>query len=80
MQDLLKLVTVSEKICLVTLDFAGLTTSSKDLKDFVDIKRIIVDNLPHTNTINIVGRDEILANHEKLKMFEGRSKLNQRSK
>ncbi|KAI9253035.1 hypothetical protein BY458DRAFT_522612 [Sporodiniella umbellata] len=83
-QELLKFVVVNPKICLVTLDSAGLTTNSNDLKGFIknntSIKKIIIDNLPHTNTINIIERDEILANHEKLKMFNGRSKLYQRSK
>lgn len=41
-------------------------------------KKIIIDNLPHTNTINVIERVEVLGNHEKLKMFEGRSKLYQK--
>ncbi|KAI8973789.1 hypothetical protein BDF20DRAFT_823484 [Mycotypha africana] len=51
--DLLSFLNEKNKVCLVTLDFAGLSTDCVDLeKKYTQIKKIMVDLLPYTNTIH----------------------------
>ncbi|CDH54205.1 predicted protein [Lichtheimia corymbifera JMRC:FSU:9682] len=55
MQDLLLYIAKKQDICLVVLDHRGLTTNTKDLLEFLrqypQVKRIIVDKSPFTNEI-----------------------------
>ncbi|KAI7864135.1 hypothetical protein BDF14DRAFT_1732696, partial [Spinellus fusiger] len=72
-----------QKICLVVLDYAGLTTDPNDLKKFLkankNIEKVIVDNLPQNNKIEIFEK-EILNNPSRLEVFRCRASTCQRSK
>ncbi|KAI7861307.1 hypothetical protein BDF14DRAFT_1992073, partial [Spinellus fusiger] len=73
-----------QKICLVVLDYASLTTDPNDLKKFLkankNIEKVIVDNLPQNNKIEIFERKEILNNPSRLEVFRCRASTCQRSK
>ncbi|KAG1147359.1 hypothetical protein G6F37_002019 [Rhizopus arrhizus] len=59
------------------LDYAGLTTDPNDLKNFLEanknIEKVIVDNLPQNNKIEIFERKEILNNPSRLEVFRCRA-------
>ncbi|CEP19467.1 hypothetical protein [Parasitella parasitica] len=80
-QDMLKCVS-AQKTSLVTLTFAGLTTN--DLVAFLtnntNVEKIVVDSLPHSNTIAVFDRKELLNDQEKIKQFKCRTGSEQRSK
>ncbi|KAI8641450.1 hypothetical protein BD408DRAFT_418058, partial [Parasitella parasitica] len=77
MQDLLAYIRTRDKICIVVIDFAGLTTNSEDLEQFLrnnpNIVKLIVDKLPHTNSIHVYNSDELLNNQNKLQEFKCRN-------
>ncbi|KAL0089182.1 hypothetical protein F4703DRAFT_1733487, partial [Phycomyces blakesleeanus] len=66
-----------KKICIVVIDFTGLTTNPEDLEQFLknspNIVKIIIDKLPYTNTIHIYNSDELLNSPDKLQEFKCRS-------
>ncbi|KAL0144890.1 hypothetical protein V8B55DRAFT_1407661 [Mucor lusitanicus] len=68
-QDLLNYVSQNEKICLVILGYAGLSTNCKDLEVFLrnskNIRKIVVDHLPFDNTIRIHDCCELLQDPKK---------------
>lgn len=74
MQDLLSCIQTRDKICIVVIDFAGLTTNTEDLEQFLrnnsNSVKVIVDKLPHTNSIQVFDSDELLNDHNKLQKFE----------
>ncbi|KAI8095653.1 hypothetical protein BDF21DRAFT_406406 [Thamnidium elegans] len=78
------ILTSTKKICLVVLDYAGLTTDPNDLKKFLEtnknIEKAVVDNLPKNNKVEIFERKEILNNPSRLEAFKCRSNTCQRSK
>ncbi|KAG2211160.1 hypothetical protein INT47_006279 [Mucor saturninus] len=63
-QDMLNFLKNQEKVCLVVIDFAGLSTNSEDLRQFVSdnesLQKIIVDTLPFNNKVTIFDRASIL--------------------
>ncbi|KAI8882215.1 hypothetical protein K501DRAFT_187250, partial [Backusella circina FSU 941] len=77
MQDLLAYIRTRDKICIVVIDFAGLTTNSEDLEQFLrnnpNIVKLIVDKLPHTNSIHVYNSDELLNDQNKLQEFKCRN-------
>ncbi|KAI9469882.1 MAG: hypothetical protein EXX96DRAFT_491410, partial [Benjaminiella poitrasii] len=73
--DLLKVISTTQKVCLVTLDTAGLTTRNIPMQ-----KKILVDNIPHTNEIHVIDCDEAIEWPEKLQLFDGQNELHHRSK
>ncbi|KAI8095814.1 hypothetical protein BDF21DRAFT_374229 [Thamnidium elegans] len=77
MQDLLTYIRTRDKVCIVVIDFAGLTTNSKDLEQFLrnnpNIVKLIVDKLPHTNSIHVYNSDELLNDQNKLQEFKCRN-------
>ncbi|KAI9248169.1 hypothetical protein EDC94DRAFT_684883, partial [Helicostylum pulchrum] len=79
----LQYISTNNKICLVVLDYAGLTTDPSDLKIFIEtnknIEMIIVDNLPQNNKIEIFERKKILKNPSILDAFKCRTSIKQRS-
>ncbi|RCH77967.1 hypothetical protein CU097_001347 [Rhizopus azygosporus] len=81
---MLQYININKKICLVVLDYAGLTTDPNDLKKFLEtnknIEKIIVDNLPQSNKVEIFERKEILNNPSRLEAFKCRSNTCRRSK
>ncbi|KAL1926451.1 hypothetical protein VTP01DRAFT_5780 [Rhizomucor pusillus] len=48
-QDLISFLTITRKVCLIILDFAGLTTNVEDLKRFIKII-VISSTIYHTST------------------------------
>ncbi|KAG1457236.1 hypothetical protein G6F56_006656 [Rhizopus delemar] len=83
-QDMLVYISSMEKVCIVVIDFAGLTTNCEDLKTFLknnpNIKKIIVDKLAHCNASHVYDLKELLNDSVKIKAFDCRKKALQRSK
>ncbi|KAI8142343.1 hypothetical protein BJV82DRAFT_517120 [Fennellomyces sp. T-0311] len=83
MQDMLEYISCTEKIVLVTLDYAGLTTKPNDLLLFLqnnsNISKIVVDNFPHTNAINDYSALDLRDNSDLRNHFDCRRGTYQRS-
>ncbi|KAI9252731.1 hypothetical protein EDC94DRAFT_620499 [Helicostylum pulchrum] len=81
--DMLRYVSAN-KVCLVMLTFAGLTTNINDFETFLsknaNIEKIVVDSLPHSNKIAIFDRKELLNDSEKIQQFKCRTGFERRSK
>ncbi|KAI8977280.1 hypothetical protein BDF20DRAFT_821800, partial [Mycotypha africana] len=79
-----KYVKQKNKICLIILGYAGLSTNCKDLERFLrnnkNISKIIVDHLPFNNTINVYDCCNLLRDPKRLEVFNCRSRTYQRSK
>ncbi|EIE80653.1 hypothetical protein RO3G_05358 [Rhizopus delemar RA 99-880] len=63
----------TDKVCLVALDYAGLSTDCNDLYGSLiqhpNLKKIIIDNIPSNNIIHAYDRNELLNKPETLKKF-----------
>ncbi|KAI7875745.1 uncharacterized protein EV154DRAFT_429957, partial [Mucor mucedo] len=83
-QDMIKQLAKKNKVCLVVIDSAGLTTNMSDLELFLrehrNLKKIIIDTLSHDNQVHIVECAEEIVNLKSLFRFDGRQTLNHRSK
>ncbi|SAM03561.1 hypothetical protein [Absidia glauca] len=81
MIDLIKKKT---NVCLITLEFAGLSTNFADLSWFLQtypqIKTVMVDTLPYTNDFKIFESKDLLANEGRMKQFLCRTGPYRRSK
>ncbi|KAI9365666.1 hypothetical protein BD770DRAFT_312637 [Pilaira anomala] len=70
----------NNKVCLVVLDHAGLSTNREDLEQLVSdnesLQKIIVDTLPFNNKVKIYERHKLLDEQQTLKAFECRNKKN----
>lgn len=79
MQDLLSYIQTRDKICIVVIDFAGLTTNTEDLEQFLrnnsNSVKVIADKLPHTNSIQVFDSVELLNDHNKLQKFDVQATL-----
>ncbi|KAG1050847.1 hypothetical protein G6F43_006913 [Rhizopus delemar] len=75
--------TANTDICLIVIDFAGLSRDSEDIRSFVrshpKLKRISVDLLPISNTVRTYSREDILLDHKFMKDFDCRKAPIQRS-
>ncbi|ORE00709.1 hypothetical protein BCV72DRAFT_107437 [Rhizopus microsporus var. microsporus] len=73
-----------KKVCLVVIDFAGLSTNCRDLHNFIkeheNLEKIIVDSLLWENEVTIFERNEVISNPELLQAFNCRKKPVHRSK
>ncbi|KAI7851229.1 hypothetical protein BDC45DRAFT_425738, partial [Circinella umbellata] len=62
--DLLSYLPNTNNVCLVVVDYAGLSTNIQDLHNFIrqnkNLKRIIVDHLPHENDVKVFERETLL--------------------
>lgn len=81
--DLLSFITNREKICLVTLDYAGLTTNSRDLEEILrhhrNIEQIVVDLYYYENRFDTMNREDLLHDTQLLNTFaESREAFKQR--
>ncbi|ORE15349.1 hypothetical protein BCV71DRAFT_219612 [Rhizopus microsporus] len=84
----MRFITNTENVCLVALDYAGLSTSSNDLYGFLKqhpnlkiiIITIIIDSIADKSNVLTYKRSRLLNEPDTLKKFECRSKLVQRSK
>ncbi|ORY97457.1 hypothetical protein BCR43DRAFT_489804 [Syncephalastrum racemosum] len=63
-QDLLRYLASAKKVCLVVVDYAGLTTKVEDLHDFISqyecIRKVVVDQSPCINKVKVFARDDLL--------------------
>ncbi|KAI8047166.1 uncharacterized protein B0P05DRAFT_576438 [Gilbertella persicaria] len=54
-QDMLNCIIGNSKVCIVPLDYAGLTTNTTDISEFLrqnqQVKKIIIDKLPRSNEV-----------------------------
>ncbi|ORX42678.1 hypothetical protein DM01DRAFT_1330024 [Hesseltinella vesiculosa] len=84
MQDLISYLATTKKVCLVVIDFAGLSTNVEDLFCFIrnngNIEKIIVDCLPFENNVKVYERSSLLKDTEALHEFSYRQRFTQRSK
>ncbi|KAG2212649.1 hypothetical protein INT47_000626 [Mucor saturninus] len=82
--DLMKFMASKNKVCLVTLDYAGLSTNCLGLQEFLSkkaqIKKIIVDLFPYTNEMTVYDCNHLLEDPERLKVFNCRKAIYRRSK
>ncbi|KAI7893349.1 uncharacterized protein EV154DRAFT_501738 [Mucor mucedo] len=83
-QDMIKELAKKNKVCLVVIDSAGLTTNMSDLELFLreheNLKKIIIDTLAHDNQVHVVECAEEIVKVKSLFRFDGRQTLNHRSK
>ncbi|KAG2226542.1 hypothetical protein INT45_014286 [Circinella minor] len=79
-QDMLAYIANTQNICLVSLDYAGLTTNCDDLHGFLkqhpNIQKIIIDIMPTEGVIHIYERNLLLNDEKVLNKFECRKKNN----
>ncbi|KAI8099225.1 uncharacterized protein BX664DRAFT_289216 [Halteromyces radiatus] len=77
-QEMLTFISGKTKVCLVILDYAGLSTDCADLRKFLgnyqQIKKIVVDMLPYTNEVNMYDCSQLLQDPDKLKVFDCRKR------
>ncbi|KAI8988020.1 hypothetical protein BDF20DRAFT_853372 [Mycotypha africana] len=68
MQDMLVFIS-KKQVCIVAIDFAGLTTNCEDLKVFLknnpNVKKLIIDKLAESNVCNVYDSQELLNDSEK---------------
>ncbi|KAI8079892.1 uncharacterized protein BX664DRAFT_303026 [Halteromyces radiatus] len=83
-QDLISYLAATKKVCMVVLDFAGLTTNVKDLKQWLcdnpNLENIIIDQLPIQHKIKIFNRAQLLNDVKTLELFNCRTGCVQRAK
>ncbi|ORY97467.1 hypothetical protein BCR43DRAFT_489818 [Syncephalastrum racemosum] len=82
-QDLLQYLAAATKVCLVVVDYAGLSTNTEDLYEFISkyesISKVVVDQLPSTNDAKFFERADLL-DGPSIKGFNCRKGNPQRSK
>ncbi|KAG1612699.1 hypothetical protein G6F46_008295 [Rhizopus delemar] len=83
-QDMLKYINdKNKKIVLVAIDFAGLTTNCQGLKSFLSIysnsKEVAIDYISSKNEVKMYTSGELLNDEKKVKEFECRKSIIQRS-
>ncbi|KAI9011869.1 hypothetical protein CLU79DRAFT_771653 [Phycomyces nitens] len=84
-QEMLKyLQSVKHDVCLVSLDFSGLSSRSHHVKDLLDknhsIKKITIETFAVSNEVFIYDSDTLLSDIKLLENFDCRPKPVQRSK
>ncbi|KAG1037632.1 hypothetical protein G6F43_012821 [Rhizopus delemar] len=71
MQDMLVYISSLERVCIVAIDFAGLTTNCEDLKVFLknnpNIKKSIIDKLASCDASHVYDIQELLNDSDKIK-------------
>ncbi|KAI7907730.1 uncharacterized protein BX663DRAFT_425534 [Cokeromyces recurvatus] len=74
----------NNKMCLVVLDYAGLSTNREDLEQIISdnesLQKIIIDTLPFNNKVIIYERQKLLNKQQTMKAFECTNRPLQRSK
>ncbi|ORY99652.1 hypothetical protein BCR42DRAFT_339263 [Absidia repens] len=78
-QAMISYIRSSEKnVCLVAIDFSGLSTNTSDLITFIEnhenLKTIITDTLPYKHKVHVFERHSVLENPSLLNAFNCRSK------
>ncbi|KAI8140465.1 hypothetical protein BJV82DRAFT_219014 [Fennellomyces sp. T-0311] len=84
-QDLIGYLSHTERdICLVVLDFAGLSVDPSDMCEFICkfpvIKKIVIDLIPSTGHVRVLDTAMLKSSSSELEMFCCRQSLVQRSK
>ncbi|ORY99362.1 hypothetical protein BCR43DRAFT_436901, partial [Syncephalastrum racemosum] len=71
-------------ICLVALDYAGLSADSDKIEEFLrkfpNVKKLVVDLLPSTGRVHILDSKDILSSPQQLDAFNCRTACVKRSK
>ncbi|KAI8997670.1 hypothetical protein BDB01DRAFT_714291, partial [Pilobolus umbonatus] len=84
LMDTMKDLEEINKVCLVVIDSAGLTTNMADLESFIrehqNLKEIIIDTLMHDNHVHVVKCQEEIFKLKSLYRFDGRRPLYHRLK
>ncbi|KAG2210885.1 hypothetical protein INT47_000039 [Mucor saturninus] len=82
--DFLSLLKNNSKVCVVAIDYAGLTTNVSDLKislsENPSLKKVIIDQYLYENHFKYFNNYQLLNNPMDLKAFHCRSKPKQRGK
>lgn len=63
-----------------TKQLANFLLYCTNYREHTNVKKILVDNIPHKNGIHVIDCAEAIENPEKLQMFDGRNQLHHRSK
>ncbi|ORX63074.1 hypothetical protein DM01DRAFT_1331159, partial [Hesseltinella vesiculosa] len=75
-QALISYLAMTKKVCMVVIDYAGLTTNARDLKEWLsanpNLENIIVDQLPIQHEIKIFNRAQLLNDAKTLELFNCR--------
>lgn len=84
-QDLLTyLKSVNHDVCLVSIDFAGITTRSEDIVKLVEtnpfLKKIAIETFALCNEVFIFNTKKLVKDNDLLQKFENRNYFIQRSK
>ncbi|KAI9267002.1 hypothetical protein BY458DRAFT_437561, partial [Sporodiniella umbellata] len=84
-QDMLiYLKSIKHNVCLVSIDFAGLTTRTQDIIQLIEtnpaIKKIAIETFTVANELFLFDTDSLKADTELLEKFNSRKKSIQRSK
>ncbi|RCH80362.1 hypothetical protein CU098_005056 [Rhizopus stolonifer] len=84
-QDLLTyLKGIDHDVCLVTIDFAGITTRSQDIVNLVEanpsLKKIAIETFALCNELFLFDTQELVRNNDLLQKFDSRNRCIQRSK
>ncbi|KAI7869246.1 hypothetical protein BDF14DRAFT_1723123 [Spinellus fusiger] len=84
-QDLLTyLKSIDHHVCLVSIDFAGITTRSQDIVNLVEVnpslKMIAIETFALCNEVFIFDTAKLITNNDLLHKFENRNYSIQRSK
>ncbi|ORE00716.1 hypothetical protein BCV72DRAFT_310716 [Rhizopus microsporus var. microsporus] len=79
MQDMLVYISSLERVCIVAIDFVGLTTNCEDLKVFLK-NNPNIDKLASCDASHVYDTQELLNDSDKIKVFDCRKKALQRSK
>ncbi|KAI8096331.1 uncharacterized protein BX664DRAFT_323677 [Halteromyces radiatus] len=84
-QDMLEYIqAVDHNVCLVSIDFAGLSSRSHIVKDFLEefhaIKKIAIETFSFDNEVLLLDSQQLKSDNQLLQKFDCRKKLIQRSK
>lgn len=75
---------VKHDVCLVSIDFAGLTSRTHDIIQLIEnnpaIKKIAIETFNVANELYLFSSDSLTADTELLEKFNCRKKCMQRSK
>lgn len=84
MDMLIYLKSIKHNVCLVSIDFAGLTTRTHDIIQLIEtnpaIKKIAIETFTVANELFLFDSDSLKTDTELLEKFNGRKKSIQRSK
>ncbi|KAI8982322.1 hypothetical protein BDF20DRAFT_866255 [Mycotypha africana] len=82
--DFLKFLEKNTKVCVISIDYAGLTTNSMDLKnllrEYPSLQKIFIDLFFYENQFIYFDNEQLLNNPEHLELFDCRPSPKQRGR